>query len=218
MKVLQGPLLERGAGAGCELIPKFRKRGRAQDGPKLGPGFMPGQKKNRNSNRKMKVSGGSALPDRAGGLVFLELPVGGRMQKSKKIVQEALTNIKSTHSRWEMASFFLLNLNTGWGGIKKGFFCWCWKLAKLGASWEGHYVFSVRFPQALGNLRVSVGSGKVGVRFPRRALFIGCRFYYFFSIFILKMVSFFGSCGLVFWLVWSRFFGVLASVKNSSFF
>ena len=77
MKVLQGPLLERGAGAGCELNPKFRKRGRAQDGPKLGPGFMPGQKKNRNSNRKMKVSGGSALPDRAGGLVFLELPVGG---------------------------------------------------------------------------------------------------------------------------------------------
>ena len=79
MKVLQGPLLERGAGAGCELISKFRKRGRAQDGPKLGPGFMPGQKKNRNSNRKMKVSGGSALPDRAGRIGFLNFRAGGRM-------------------------------------------------------------------------------------------------------------------------------------------
>ena len=106
MKVLQGPLLERGAGAGCELIPKFRKRGRAQGGPKLGLRFMPGQKKNRNSNRKMKVSGGSALPDRAGGLVFLDFRSGGLMQKSKKIVQEALTNIKSTPSRWESGSVF----------------------------------------------------------------------------------------------------------------
>ena len=204
MKVLQGPLLERGAGAGCELISKFRKRGRAQDGPKLGPRFMPGQKKNRNSNRKMKVSGGSALPDRAGGLVFLELPVGGRMQKSKKIVQEALTNIKSTHSRWEMASVFSSQLDHRMRRNKKGIFLLMLEVGQVGGILRGTLCFFSAFPsgpgQSSGKCWFGEGRGPVSAKgaFHRLSILL-----FFFDLYLEN--------GLVFWKLWSRFLAGVVS-------
>ena len=91
------------------------------------------------------------------------------------------------------------------------------EVGQVGGILRGTLCFFSAFPsgpgQSSGKCWFGEGRGPVSAKGAFHRLTI-----LFFLIFILKMASFFGSCGLVFWLVWSRFFGVLASIKNSSFF
>ena len=116
----------------------------------------------------MKVSGGSALPDRAGGLVFLELPVGGADVKIEKNRSRGANQHQVNPSRWEMASFFSSQLDHRMRRNKKGIFLLMLEVGQVGGILRGALCFFSAFPsgpgQSSGKCWFGEGRGPVSAK------------------------------------------------------